>query len=65
MKYDISIDFITSYDEDSSWPIRILWTNEAHFTLIGNMYSKNCVCWADNNPRDVFASPLQDEKVTM
>ena len=27
--------------------------------------SKNCVHWAYNNPHDVFACPLHDEKVTV
>ena len=30
-----------------------------------NLISINCVHWADNNPYDVFASPLYDVKVTV
>ena len=36
-----------------------------HFTLTGNVNLKNCVHWADNNPHDVFANPLHNEKVTL
>ena len=38
--------FPIRYDEDSSWPLRILWTDDEHFMLTGNMNSKNCVHWA-------------------
>ena len=36
-----------------------------HFTLTGNVNLKNCVPWADNNPQNVFAIPLHDEKTTV
>ena len=50
---------------DSRWPLRILWIDEVHFTLTGNVNSKIYVHWTDNNPHDVFASPLHDKKVTV
>ena len=40
-------------------------TDEVHFTLTGNMNSKNCAHWADSDPHHVFASPLHDENMTM
>ena len=65
LRLDFTNIFLIRYDEDSSWPLRILWTDEAHFTLTNNVNSKNCVHWADNNPHDMFARPLQNEKVTV
>ena len=35
--------FLIRYDEDSRWPLMILWTDEAHFILTGNVNSKNWV----------------------
>ena len=35
--------FLISYVEDSSWVLRILWTDEAHFMSTGIVNSKNCV----------------------
>ena len=64
-RLDFANKFLIRYDEDSSWPLCILWTDEAHFTLTGKVNTKNCVCWADNNPLDVFVSPLHDEKVIL
>ena len=64
LRLDFANKFLIRYDEDSSWPLCILWTDEAHFTLTGNLNSKNCVYWANSNPHDVIASHLNDEKVT-
>ena len=52
---DFANIFLIHYDEDISWPLSILWTNEAHFMLNDNVNSKNCVHRADNNPHDEFA----------
>ena len=60
---DFANKFFIRYDEDSSWPLRILWSDKAHFTLTGNVNSKNCVHWADKNPHVVFATLLHDENV--
>ena len=37
LRLDFANKFLIRYDEDSSWPLRILWTDKAHLTLIGNM----------------------------
>ena len=57
--------FLISFNDDNSWPLRILWADETYFMLTDNVNSKNCVHWADNKLHDVFASPLHDEKVTV
>ena len=62
LRLDFAIKFLIRYDEDSSWPACILWTDEAHFKLTGNVNSKNCVHFADKNRHNVFASPLHNEK---
>ena len=64
-RLDFANKFLIRNEEESSWSLLILGTDEAHFILTGNLNSKNCAHWADNNPHGVFASPLHDEKVTM
>ena len=34
---------LNRYDENSSWPLPILFMDAAHLTLTGNVHSKNCV----------------------
>ena len=34
-RVDFANIFFIRYDEDSWWPLQILWMNEAHFTLMG------------------------------
>ena len=53
--------FLFRYNEDRSYPLCTLWTDEAHFMLTGYVNSKNCVHWADNNTHDVFASSSHEE----
>lgn len=65
LRVDFANFFLIRYDEDNRWPLRILWTDEAHFSLTGNVNTKNCVHWADKNPHDVAPVPLHDAKVTV
>ena len=62
---DFANKFLIRNDEGKSWPLHILWTDEVHFMLTGNVNSKNYVHWADNNPHDVFASLSHNEKVAV
>lgn len=64
-RIDFANEFLIRYDGDNDWPLRILWTDEAHFTLTGNVNTKNCVHWADTNPHAVAPVPLYDAKVTV
>ncbi|GFW37163.1 transposable element tc3 transposase [Trichonephila clavipes] len=43
-RLDFANEFLLRYDADNDWPLRILWTDEAHFTLNGSINTKNCVC---------------------
>ena len=62
---DSANEFLLRYDVDNDWPLRILWTDEAHFTLRGNINTKNCVHWGETNPHSVAPVPLFDAKVTV
>ena len=32
LRLDLANEFLIRYDEGNSWPLRILWTNQAHFS---------------------------------
>ena len=57
-RVDFASFFLNRCDEDSRWPLRILWTDETHFTNIGNLNSKNCFHWEEENPHGVASVPL-------
>ncbi|GFR09940.1 hypothetical protein TNCT_74841 [Trichonephila clavata] len=40
---DFANEYLIRYDGNNDWPLRISWTDEAHFILTGNVNSKNCV----------------------
>ncbi|GBN13842.1 hypothetical protein AVEN_238758-1 [Araneus ventricosus] len=67
--HQLWLDFVNEilirYDADNSWPLRILWTDKADFSLISTANSENCVHWADSNPYHVIALPLHEEKLTV
>ena len=48
-RVNFEIFFLIRYDEGSRWLLRILWTDGTHFTLTGNVNSKNCVHWIEEN----------------
>ena len=52
LRLDFANKFLIHYDEDNSWPLSTLLTDEAHFTLTGNVNSKNCVYWTNNNSHE-------------
>ena len=56
-RVDFANFFLIRYGEDSRCPLRILWTEEAHFTLTESVNSKNCVHWAEENPHSVATVP--------
>lgn len=63
-RLDFANEFLLRYDADNDWPLRILWTDEAHFTLNGSINTKNCVHWGETNHHAVAPVPLFDAKVT-
>ena len=50
---DFAIFFLIRYDKISRCQLQILWTDEAHFKLTGNVSSKNCFHWVEENPHGV------------
>ena len=43
LRLDSANEFLVRYDEDSSKPLRILWTDETHFMLTCNVNSEDGV----------------------
>ncbi|GFX09964.1 DUF4817 domain-containing protein [Trichonephila clavipes] len=37
-------------EQDPTWVFNILWTDEAHFSLHGDVNNHNCSIWATSNP---------------
>jgi hypothetical protein len=56
---------ISEMNDDSNWLNKILWTDEAHFYLHGNVNTRDCIIWAEERPNTVLSRPLHDEKVTV
>ncbi|GFS81594.1 DUF4817 domain-containing protein [Trichonephila clavipes] len=51
-------------EQDPFWVFNILWTDEAHFLLHGDVNNYNCPIWATSNPREYTQKPLHSPKVT-
>ncbi|GFW12266.1 uncharacterized protein TNCV_2489101 [Trichonephila clavipes] len=41
-------------EQDPTWGFNILWTDEAHFSLHGDVNNHICRIWATSNPRPFF-----------
>lgn len=52
-------------EQDPSWVFNILWTDEAHFSLQGDVSTHNCRIWVTSNPRVYTEKPLHSPKVTV
>ncbi|GFY28597.1 DUF4817 domain-containing protein [Trichonephila clavipes] len=51
-------------EQDPTWVFNILWTDEAHFSLHGDVNNHDCRIWATSNPREYTQKPLHSPKVT-
>ncbi|GFV54609.1 uncharacterized protein TNCV_3578631 [Trichonephila clavipes] len=51
-------------EQDPTWAFNILWTDEAHFSLHGDVNNHNCRIWVTSNPREYTQKPLHSPKVT-
>lgn len=60
-----ALQFLARMDVDAAWPWKILWTDEAHFHLNGQVNTHNCRIWATENPREIQQVPLHPAKVTV
>lgn len=58
-------DFITHVELNDDWLDHIFWSDEAHFTLSGQVNTHNCRIWSTENPHAFVQSPLHDKKVTV
>ncbi|GFU72635.1 DUF4817 domain-containing protein [Trichonephila clavipes] len=50
-------------EQDPTWGFNILWTDEAHFSLHGDVNNHNCRIWVTSYPRE-YMKPLHSPKVT-
>ncbi|GFX59031.1 DUF4817 domain-containing protein [Trichonephila clavipes] len=41
-------------EQDPTWVFNILWTDEAYFSLHGDVKNHNCPIWVTSNPRPFF-----------
>ncbi|GFT86950.1 uncharacterized protein TNCV_301941 [Trichonephila clavipes] len=51
-------------EQDPTRVFNILWTDEAHFSLHGDVNNHNCPIWATSNPREYTQKPFHSPKVT-
>ncbi|GFS87732.1 DUF4817 domain-containing protein [Trichonephila clavipes] len=51
-------------EQDPSWVFNTLWTDEAHFSLHGDVNNHYCPIWVTSNTRDYTQKPLYSQKVT-
>ncbi|GFV83983.1 DUF4817 domain-containing protein [Trichonephila clavipes] len=51
-------------EQDPTCVFNILWTDEAHFSLHGDVNNHNCRIWVTSNPREYTQKPLNSPKVT-
>ncbi|UYV81676.1 hypothetical protein LAZ67_20001949 [Cordylochernes scorpioides] len=51
-------------DIDENWLSNVLWTDEAHFSLNGEVNTQNSRIWATENPRIFTEMPLHQPRVT-
>ena len=57
--------FLESCANDREFLEDVLWTDEAHFYLHGQVSSQNCMIWSKENPQAFTTSPLHSPKITV
>ena len=57
--------FLKLCDDDENWISKILFTDEAHFHLNGDVNTHNVRIWSTDNPNEVIEQPLHSPKVTV
>ncbi|CAH1991124.1 unnamed protein product [Acanthoscelides obtectus] len=50
---------------DANFSSKIMFSDEAHFTLNGTVNKQNCRIWANENPREYREQPMHPQKVTV
>ncbi|GFW55162.1 DUF4817 domain-containing protein [Trichonephila clavipes] len=51
-------------EQNPTLVFNILWTDENHFSLHGDVNNHNCRIWATSNPHKYTQKPLHSPKVT-
>jgi transposase len=57
--------FLEQTDIDETFDRRVLWTDEAHFSLDGTLCTKNCIIWSSENPHVSVTRSLHPDRVTV
>lgn len=57
--------FLEKCESDGVFLENVLWTDEAHFYLHGQVTTRNCAIWEGENPHSYVTSPLHSPKVTV
>ena len=56
---------LAQIDRDPQWLLNIMWTDEAHFSLHGDVNTQNCRIWVTSNPHAYITKPLHSPHVTV
>lgn len=56
---------LAQMDRDPQWLLNIMWTDEAHFSLHGEVNTQNSRIWATSNPHAYTTKPLHSPHVTV
>ena len=56
---------VNSFNFDSNFHKKILFTDEPHFWLNGNVNKQNCCIWTEDNLQAIVQTPLHPEKLTV
>lgn len=65
LRYDFSLHVLAQMEIEPEWLSRILWTDEAHFSVNGGINTQNCRIWSTENPHEIVQQGLHDKKVTV
>lgn len=55
---------LNQLEKDPTFLSQCLWTDDAHFTIDGTVFTRNCVIWSPVNPHAIITQSLHPERVT-
>ena len=64
-RFEFAHQFLTNAEFDPQWLPRIIFGDEANFTLCGQVNTWNTRIWGEENPHRFIEVPLHAEKVTV
>ena len=56
---------LINYDEDKNFSENIIFSDEACFSMHGDINSQNCRFWSKENPGQIFEVPPHNQKVVV